>query len=236
MAANGPRTVAAILVAAGSGQRLGADVPKAFVPVAGRTLLEHAAARFTASPAVGPVVIVAPATHLEAAADLTGLPVVAGGATRQDSVACGLAALDDAVEVVLVHDVARPFVPAEVIAAVVDAVRRGADAVVPVVPVHDTIRRLGADGQLAGLVDRSSLVAIQTPQGFRRDVLAAAHAGAPPGATDDAALVEARGGRVVAVPGADESFKVTTPADLVRAEAISGLGSAEPRPVPGGIR
>jgi 2-C-methyl-D-erythritol 4-phosphate cytidylyltransferase len=236
MAANGPRTVAAILVAAGSGQRLGADVPKAFVPVAGRTLLEHAAARFTAAPVVGAVVVVAPATHLEAAAELTGLPVVAGGATRQDSVACGLTALDDAVQVVLVHDVARPFVPVAVIAAVVDAVLAGADAVVPVVPVHDTIRRLGADGQLAGVVDRSSLVAIQTPQGFRRDVLAAAHAGAPPGATDDAALVEAGGGRVVAVPGADESFKVTTPADVVRAEAIAGLGSAEARPVPGGIR
>lgn len=236
MAANGPRTVAAILVAAGSGQRLGAAVPKAFVPVAGRTLLEHAAARFTASAAVGTVVVVAPPTHLAPAAELVGLPVVPGGATRQDSVACGLAAIDDAVEIVLVHDVARPFVPAAVIAAVVDAVRQGADAVVPVVPVHDTIRRLGPDGELAGVVDRSSLVAIQTPQGFRREVLAAAHADAPGGVTDDAALIEARGGRVVAVPGSDESFKVTTRADLIRAEAIAGILSAGPRPVPGGIR
>jgi 2-C-methyl-D-erythritol 4-phosphate cytidylyltransferase len=234
MAAHGPRTVAAILVAAGSGQRLGADVPKAFVPVAGRTLLEHAAGRFTAHPDVGAVVVVAPASHLAVAGRLTGLPVVAGGASRQDSVACGLAALGDEVEVVLVHDVARPFVPAAVIAAVVDAVRGGADAVVPVLPVHDTIRRVGPDGELAGVVDRSSLVAIQTPQGFRRDVLAAAHANAVAGVTDDAALVEARGGRVVAVPGAEESFKVTTPADLARATALAGLGSAQG--LPGGNR
>src|SRR4051794_28914828 len=114
MAATGPRTGAAILVAAGSGERLGADVPKAFVPIAGRTLLERAAARFAAHPAIDTVVVVAPSSHLAEAAALTGRPVVAGGATRQQSVARGLAAVGD-VEFVLVHDVARPFVPASVI-------------------------------------------------------------------------------------------------------------------------
>src|SRR5690348_412220 len=112
MAAIGPGTVAAILVAGGSGQRLGAEVPKAFVHVGGVTLLEHAAARFAGHPALGPVVVVAPVTHLDHAADLVPLPVVAGGATRQESVAAGLAylaTLDEPIDFVLVHDVARPF-------------------------------------------------------------------------------------------------------------------------------
>ena len=239
MAALGPRTVAAILVAGGAGRRLGADVPKAFVRVGGATLLEHAAARFAGHPAVGPVLVVAPVDRLDEAAALVDLPVVAGGATRQESVAAGLAALaglDPPVEYVLVHDVARPFTPAVVISAVVDALRAGADAVVPVVPVHDTVRRVDADGILAGVVDRSTLAAIQTPQGFRRDVLVAAHdAPAAAAVTDDAALVEAQGGRVVAVPGADESFKVTTPLDLARAEAVLRLLSAPSPSVPGGI-
>jgi 2-C-methyl-D-erythritol 4-phosphate cytidylyltransferase len=226
-----PSRVAAILVAAGSGQRLGADVPKAFVTVAGRTLLEHAAARFTASPRIASVVVVAPVAELDRARRLTGLPVVAGGATRQESVARGLAAVPEDARFVLVHDVARPFVPAPVIAAVVDALDGGADAVVPVVPVHDTVRRLDGDG-LGPVVDRSRLAAVQTPQGFRRAVLAAAHAGAAPGATDDAMLAEAAGARVISVPGADESFKITTPVDLARAEAVALLSAAAPS-VPG---
>ena len=236
MAAIGPRTVAAILVAGGSGQRLGAKVPKAFVRVGGATLLEHAAARFAGHPALGPVVVVAPAGYHDQAAELVALPVVAGGATRQESVAAGLAHLAPLeVEYVLVHDVARPFTPPAVIAAVVDALRAGADAVVPVVPIHDTVRRVDADGALAGVVDRTTLVAVQTPQGFRRDVLIAAHAAAIDTVTDDAGLVEAQGGRVVAVPGADEGFKVTTPLDLARAEAVVRLLSAQAPSVPGGI-
>ena len=225
MAAHRPSTVAAILVAAGSGQRLGADVPKAFVTVEGRTLLDHAVARFAEHPAIGTVVVVAPASHLaQACAD--GRTVVAGGATRQESVSAGLAALDDTVEHVLVHDVARPFVPDAVIDAVLAALHAGAEAVVPVVPVHDTVRRVGPDGTLAGVVDRATLAAVQTPQGFRRATLVEAHRrGAGLAATDDAGLVEAIGGRVVAVPGAEESFKITTRADLARAAAS----------VPGGI-
>ncbi len=222
MAATSPRTVAAILVAGGSGQRLGASVPKAFVPIAGRTLLEHAADRFADHAGIAFVVVVAPAAQVRQARALTRLPAVAGGAVRQASVAAGLAALPDDVDLVLVHDVARPFVPAEVIDAVIAALDHGADAVVPVVAIHDSVRRVGPTGELAGLVDRSALVAIQTPQGFRRAVLVDAHARAGADvATDDAGLVEAIGVQVVAVPGADESFKITTPADLARAEVLA---------------
>jgi 2-C-methyl-D-erythritol 4-phosphate cytidylyltransferase len=234
MAAHGPSTVAAILVAAGSGTRLGADVPKAFVPVAGRTLLEHAVDRFTDCAAVSRVVVVAPAAHVTRAAELSDVTVVPGGATRQESVAAGLAALDADVDHVLVHDVARPFVPAAVIEAVVAALRDGASAVVPVVPIHDTVRRVDSDGSLAGVVDRSTLAAVQTPQGFLRSVLADAHASAVTALTDDAALVEALGHRFVPFPGADESFKITSPADLVRAEAFARLLSSASLSVPGG--
>lgn len=222
MAAHGPLTVAAILVAAGSGQRLGADVPKAFVRVAGRTLLEHAAQRFLDHPAVDQVVVVAPHDQADQAAALTGARVVAGGASRQLSVLAGLAALDEGVDAVLVHDVARPFVPDAVIAAVVAALESGAAGAVPVVPIHDTVRRVDAAGTFVEVLDRTTLVAIQTPQGFDRAVLAAAHrAGRDLAVTDDAALVEALGRTVLAVPGADAAFKITRPWDLTVAEAVA---------------
>lgn len=225
MAANGPGVVAAILVAAGSGQRLGADVPKAFVEVAGRSLLARAIATFAASPAIDVLVVVAPSSHLAAAAALSTAPVVAGADTRQGSVAAGLAALSPDVEYVLVHDVARPFVPAAVIDAVLAALRAGAAAVVPVVPIHDTVRRIDVDGALDGLVDRATLAAVQTPQGFPRAVLAAAHEAAGRHvATDDAALVEALGHRVVAVAGDERAFKITTPQDLAYAETLARRG------------
>lgn len=220
MAATGPRTVAAILVSAGSGTRLGAEVPKAFVEVAGRSLLAHAAARVGAHPLVSSVVVVAPSTHLAAAADVTGLPVVAGGATRQESVSAGLAASDPEADYVLVHDAARPFAPDALITAVVAALRAGADAAVPVVPIRDTVRRVDASGAFVETMDRSRLVAIQTPQGFARAVLVRAHAaGVGTDASDDATLVEAIGGTVVAVAGDDAAFKITTPGDLARAHA-----------------
>lgn len=237
MAAHSQPTVAAILVAGGAGERLGAGVPKAFVAVGGVTLLEHAFVRFAKHPAIGRCIVVAPADRVEDAARVTAATVVAGGSTRRASVAAGLAAVDEDVEFVLVHDVARPFVPATVLDAVIGALAAGADGVIPVVAIHDTVRQIDADGALAGVIDRASLVAVQTPQGFRRAVLAQAHA--QPGgadATDDAALVEAIGRRVVAVPGDDLAFKVTTPLDLARAEAVSRLPSAESavRPPPGG--
>jgi 2-C-methyl-D-erythritol 4-phosphate cytidylyltransferase len=136
-------------------------------------------------------------------------------------VAAGLAALPAHVDLVLVHDVARPFVPVEVIERVLAALADGADAVVPVVAIHDTVRRIDGGGMLGELVDRSTLAAMQTPQGFRREVLAEAHArGAQSSTTDDAALVQALGTPVVAVAGSDAAFKITTPADLARAQAI----------------
>ena len=217
--------VAAVLVAAGSGERLGADVPKAFVAVAGRTLLEHAHARFAGHPLVRDVVIAAPASLTASAAELApGAAIVPGGATRQESVARALAGLADDVEAVLVHDVARAFVPPEVIDRVLAALAR-ADAAVPVVPLVDTIR--GCDpvtGVLGAVVDRDGLLATQTPQGFRRDVLVRAHEAGPPGATDDAALVQALGAEVLAVPGDERAFKVTVPWDLTLAEAVVARG------------
>lgn len=215
--------VAAVLVAAGSGDRLGADGPKAFVPVAGRSLLEHAAGRFAAHAGVRDLVIVAPAAQTTVAAGLVPHAVVVpGGRTRQESVARGLAALAGDVDTVLVHDVARAFVPAAVIGRVLAALAAGASAVVPTVPVRDTVRRVAAlTGELGPTVDRSGLCAVQTPQGFRRATLDAAHATADPNATDDASLVEALGEQVVAVPGAEEAFKVTVPLDLALAEAVA---------------
>ena len=229
MAAHGLTTCAAVLVAAGSGERLGAGVPKAFCEVGGRTLLEHAAARFAAHPLVDAVCVVAPASRTTEAARLTGTPVVPGGATRQASVLAGLDALGPDVEYVLVHDVARPFVPDTVITAVLHALEGGADGAIPVVPVHDTIRRIDAAGAFVEVVDRSTLVAVQTPQGFRRAALVAAHdAGRALAVTDDAALVEAQGGRVVAVPGDDAAFKITRPWDLTVAEAVAAQWAGEP--------
>jgi 2-C-methyl-D-erythritol 4-phosphate cytidylyltransferase len=215
--------IAAILVAAGSGQRLGADLPKAFCTVRGRTLLEYAYERFAGHPLIRDVIIVAPPGRIGDAAALTGSIVVAGGATRQASVAAGLAALGADADAVLVHDVARAFAPSAVIDRVVAALRDGADAVIPARPVTDTIKRVDAGGSVVGTVDRSTLVAVQTPQGFRRDVLEAAHAATPDdAATDDAGLVEAYGGSVVIVDGADEAFKITHPWDLVLAEVVAG--------------
>ena len=227
MAATGQLTVAAILVAAGDGTRLGANMPKAFVNVAGRTILEHATAHFADHRQVRDVVVVVPAGLLGTASSLVpGAQVVAGGPTRQDSVARGLAALADDVEFVLVHDVARPFVPAAVIGRVLDALVGGAAGVVPTLPVTDTIRRYdAATGDLGATVDRAALRAMQTPQGFVRSVLVAAHAdSAGAEASDDAALVEALGEHVVSVAGDVEAFKITHPLDLALAEVVALRG------------
>jgi 2-C-methyl-D-erythritol 4-phosphate cytidylyltransferase len=217
-------TVAALLLGAGAGNRLGASVPKAFSEVAGRTLLMHSLERFRGHRLVRDVVVIVPAPYVERAQTLSGPSlVVAGGVTRLDSVRIGLAALADDVDTVLVHDVARPFVPAAVIDRVVDALTEGADAVVPGLPVTDTIKRVDSDERVLATVDRSELRAIQTPQGFRVAALVAAHEGAPE-ATDDAGLIEALGGTVVVVAGAEEAFKITRPWDLRVAEALATRG------------
>jgi 2-C-methyl-D-erythritol 4-phosphate cytidylyltransferase len=201
---------------------MGAGVVKALRELAGSPLLLHAVRGVRAVPAVGPVVVVAPVglvndlTVLLSAYDVL---VVAGGEQRQDSVRLGLAALPAAVDSVLVHDAARALTPPAVFDAVIAALRAGAEAVVPVLAVADTVKRVDGDRVLA-TVDRSDLRAVQTPQGFSRAVLEAAHAQSGPAATDDAALVERMGRTVLTVPGSEEAFKVTRPFDLLVAEAV----------------
>src|SRR5437763_496796 len=150
--------------------------------------------------------------------------VVAGGDTRKASVAAALAAVPDGYEIVLVHGAARALAPTALVEAVAAAVRGGADAVIPVLPVIDTIKEVAA-GTVVGTVDRSVLRAVQTPQGFRRAVLAAAHAAAADEHTDDAGLVEKLGVAVGTVPGHEAAFKITRPVDLVFAEALLASGT-----------
>lgn len=223
--------VAAIVPAAGRGERLGPGAPKALRLLGGVPLLVHAVRNLAAARLIDLVVVAAPPDRVTAMRALladhhTGatLHVVPGGPTRPESVRAALAALPDAVGVVLVHDAARPLAPVELIDAVASAVRAGADAVVPGLPVTDTVKRVAGD-VVTETVDRSALRSVQTPQGFRRTVLEEAHLdlsdeGIPGGITDDAGLVERAGYSVIVVPGAEEAFKVTRPLDLVLAEAV----------------
>ena len=219
--------VAAIVPAAGRGERLGPGTPKALRLLGGVPLLVHAVRNLAAARLVDLVVVAAPPDQVTAVRALladhhTGatLHVVPGGPTRPESVRAALAALPDAVAVVLVHDAARPLAPVELIDAVASAVRAGADAVVPGLPVTDTVKRVDGD-VVTETVDRSALRSVQTPQGFRRNVLEEAHLDLSDGGiTDDAGLVERAGYSVIVVPGAEEAFKVTRPLDLVLAEAV----------------
>jgi 2-C-methyl-D-erythritol 4-phosphate cytidylyltransferase len=222
-----------IVPAAGSGERLGAGVPKALALLGGEPILAHAVRALMAEPRVGLVVLACPDGLEEQMAEVAagqagGVPVVAvtGGGTRAESVAAALAVVPDGLEVVLVHDAARCLVPVEVVTAVIDGVLAGASAVVPGLPVVDTIRALEPDGG-SRTVDRAALRAVQTPQGFPIQVLRRAHAAGDPGATDDAGMVEALGLSVVLVPGHPRAFKVTTALDLVLAEALVSLAARE---------
>ena len=199
-------------MAAGSGSRFGGA--KQFVELAGRRLVDHAVDVARARSAG--VVAVTPSGEHVAGADLS----VAGGSTRSASVRAGLAAVPGSASVIVVHDAARPLAGTGLFDAVLDAIAAGADAAVPAVAVIDTLRE--RDG---GVVDRDRLVAVQTPQAFRAAALRAAHASAPE-ATDDAAVVESSGGRVVLVEGDRWNLKVTEPSDLLVAEAVAG--SREP--------
>jgi 2-C-methyl-D-erythritol 4-phosphate cytidylyltransferase len=220
---------AAIVPAAGRGERLGPGVSKALRLLGGVPLLVHAVRALAASRSVDLVVVAAPPDELvQVRALLTdhevgaSVSVVAGAATRTGSVRLALASLPPDVDVVLVHDAARPLVPAELVDAVAAAVRGGADAVVPALAVADTVKRVdaAAGDAVVETVDRSALRAVQTPQGFRRHVLVEAYAADVEDATDDAALVERLGVRVLVVRGAEEAFKVTRPLDLLLAEAV----------------
>lgn len=217
----------AILVAAGRGERMGATRPKAFLSLAGQTLLERSARALGAAPSITAVVAVVPASDVDEARDLCEAlakpcVVVAGGERRQDSVRAGLAALPSGFEgVVLVHDAARPLVSIALVEAVVQAAREHG-AAIPVVPLADTIKQVG-DGRIAGTVDRDRLAAAQTPQGFRLELLARAYERAFADGvvvTDESMALERLGLPVACVPGSSRNRKLTTPDDLAWAERV----------------
>ena len=197
-----PEHICTIVVAGGSGTRFGG--PKQYEALGSRRVLDWSVA---AARSAGDVVIVVPAAD----ADREG--GVAGGTTRSESVRAGLAQVPAGATIICVHDAARPFADADLFGRVIDAVRAGADAAIPGVPVADTIKRVGADRSVVDTPPRAELVAVQTPQAFRADALRRAHA-AGGDATDDAALVEAAGGTVVVVDGHPDNRKITDPADL----------------------
>jgi len=231
--------IVGIVVAAGRGERLGAALPKALVPLAGVPLVVHAVRRLQEAGIADVIVVHPPSDAAVFAAALddgiaaslrAGLVLVAGGAERTDSVHAGLAAVPATARIVAVHDAARPLMPAHVIAAALAAVQDADDvlAAAPAVEVVDTVKRVmageGAELEVLATLPRDTLAAVQTPQVFRRDVLAAALDAARAlgrSATDDLALVEqlrdvgALVGRVVLVPGAAAGRKVTRPLDLV---------------------
>ena len=221
-----PARVVALVPAAGQGVRLGAGTPKAFVALHGRPLLWHAVHGLLDSGCVEQVVVAVGAEYREQARqalrDTTQrVRIVTGGAQRSDSVRRALDAVADA-EVVLVHDAARCLTPVEVTRAVAAAVLAGQRAVVPVLPVVDTMKQVDPQGQVVSTVDRSALRVVQTPQGFAADLLRRAHQGSPGQVTDDAGLVERLGEPVATVPGHPYAFKITTPFDLLVAEALAG--------------
>lgn len=233
-----PARTAAVIPAAGRGVRLGPGAPKALRALSGTPMLIHAVRAMAASRAVSLVVVVAPsdgAAEVKNLLDAHALPertdylVVPGGDTRQESVRLGLEALPEGVSTVLVHDAARPLVPVDTVDAVIEAVRDGAVAVVPALPVADTVKEVepaetkGDPESVVATPERSRLRAVQTPQGFDYETLVNAHATVAltgDGATDDAGMVERLGAPVVVVPGHEEAFKVTRPLDLVLAEAV----------------
>ncbi|MGW4166145.1 2-C-methyl-D-erythritol 4-phosphate cytidylyltransferase [Streptomyces chartreusis] len=226
---------AVVIPAAGRGVRLGPGAPKALRALNGTPMLIHAVRAMAASRAVSLVVVVAPpdgAPEVKSMLDAHALPertdflVVPGGESRQESVKLGLDALPPDFDIVLVHDAARPLVPVDTVDAVIEAVRDGAPAVVPALPLADTVKEVesartpGAPEPVVATPDRARLRAVQTPQGFDRATLVRAHETVTDDVTDDASMVEQIGPTVVVVPGHEEAFKVTRPLDLVLAEAV----------------
>jgi len=217
----------AVLVAAGRGERFGADRPKAFAKLRGRVLLAESLERLERSDWIEAIVIVAPVEWEEPAIllaeELSAGKVsscTSGGATRAESVRAGVSEVPDDVPVILVHDAARPVLPEAVIERVITALGDGWDGAVPGLPFVDTIKRTGEDGAVLETLDRTRLVAVQTPQAFASAALRSALGGEIAGATDCAALVEAAGGRVRIVDGDPSLLKVTTQSDLVLVETL----------------
>ena len=214
--------IAAILVAAGNGNRFGGDTPKQFTMIAGKPVIRHAAEALL--PHVSALQPVGDAGQVaEALAGLNVLPAVPGGSTRQASVMAGLQALSPhAPELVLVHDAARPFVPPAIIPALLAALRSH-DGAIPAIPVADTLKRVQS-GRIVATVRRDGLYRAQTPQAFRYHLLRALHGSGEAAATDDAALLEAAGHPVAIVPGAEDNIKLTYPEDIVRLERAFSPG------------
>lgn len=230
-------TVAAVVPVVGRGERLGPALPKALQEIGGVPMLAHCAGTVAAARLVDLVVVAAPAScgavvrRLLADHEMTAeVNLLPGRCSRQESVRLAVAALPADVDVVLVHDATRPLVPVELVDAVAAAVLAGADAVVPALPVVETIKEVDGSSVVRRTVDRSRLRAVQAPQGFRRAVLERAHAAAVGGGaieggaidveTDDAALVARLGVPVRVIPGAAEAFRVARAADVVVAEAL----------------
>jgi 2-C-methyl-D-erythritol 4-phosphate cytidylyltransferase/2-C-methyl-D-erythritol 2,4-cyclodiphosphate synthase len=221
-----PRT-ALLLVAAGSGSRFGTATPKQFLPLAGMPVIRRAALRL--APEVDLLQPVGEPEPITAAlAGIPHLPVVTGGTTRQESVLAGLEALAaEAPEWVLVHDAARPFVPAGTVGALMAALRQTPGAI-PAVPIADTLKRGDADGRVVTTEPRRNLYRAQTPQAFHFPLLLRLHRAAPPGATDDAAILEAAGFAVTLVPGSEDNIKLTYEDDMLRLQRVV-LGTMVPR-------
>jgi 2-C-methyl-D-erythritol 4-phosphate cytidylyltransferase len=215
--------VAAIIPVAGSGVRLGADVPKAFLALGGLSLLTRSALAMSAVADV--LIVAAPADAIDEASEQLAqvdaeIHIVAGGEHRQESVANALRMVPEDVSIVLVHDAARPLVPIEVIQNVVDAVRNGAKAVIPVLSLVDTIKRVNNNGIAIETVDRNQLRRVQTPQGFDRATLDLAYQNPEVVATDDAGLMDALGIPVLTVVGDERSLKITTMSDVQHALSL----------------
>ena len=214
---------AAIIAAAGSGERFGAQIPKALIQLGDRTLIEHAIAAL--APVATQIIVTAPAGYEEQIRTLVGegIHVVTGGATRSESVRNGLALVASDIDYVLVHDAARALATTRLAQEVLAQLVSGEKAVIPGLEQIDTVKVVDASGYVVATPDRKELRRIQTPQGFSRQLLVDAHA-SHSDATDDGALVESMGVKVKIIQGEERALKITTPADL--SIALSYLGSA----------
>ena len=233
-----PRAVAVVLLAAGRGERLKADQPKAFVELAGKSLLEHSIYRALATDNLRQLIIAVPQSHLAQILELENqmgtqgvdIRVVVGGETRQQSVAEALAVLAGGIDTVLVHDSARALTSTDLFNKVADAVFENQVGVIPALAVADTIKKYRGD-LVEETIDRAELIRAQTPQGFPAELLVKAHVAAKSDFTDDASLVQAFGGTVMMVPGEEQAMKITTPQDLETAQgyllsgAKTGIGA-----------
>ncbi len=210
-------SVTVIIPAGGSGERLGAQLPKALVLLADRTLIEHCVSNI--APIANQIIVAAPAGYEEQFRSILGddILVVTGGATRADSVRAALTHVTS--DFTLVHDAARSLASAELAGRVIDALALGEKAVIPVLPVIDTIKAVDSNGYVISTHDRTELRAVQTPQGFHTQTLKSAHSSSQD-ATDDAGLVEALNIPVKVVVGEERAFKITVPSDLISAQQI----------------